>query len=247
MTMNLHILGSSSRGNCYILENDTEALVIEAGVKASEVKKALGWRMQKVVGAVVTHRHNDHAGHIAELAASGIWVLALHEVFVSHGLEDKPFTKDIRHGKGYRLGGFKVRAVEVKHDVPCLGYIIQHADMGKLLFATDTVTFGYRVPRLNTVMIEANYADDIVADNISRGRMHESMRPRLLGSHMELGQTKAVLAENDLSEVGDIILIHLSDGNSDEARFVREVRELTGKPVYAARAGMVIDISLNPH
>lgn len=245
--MNLHILGSSSHGNCYILENDTEALIIEAGVKASEVKKALRWRLQKVVGAVVTHRHNDHAGYVPEFVASGIRVLALREVFVSHGLEDKPFTKDIKHGKGYRLGGFKVRAVAVMHDVPCVGYIIQHADIGKLLFVTDTVTFGYRIENLNTVMIEANYADDIIADNISHGRMPEMMRPRLLNSHMELSQTKDVLSENDLSQVGNIILIHLSDGNSDETRFVREVRELTGKPVYAAHKGMDIDISLNPY
>lgn len=37
--MNLKVLGSGSSGNCYILENATEALVIEAGLPLMEVKK----------------------------------------------------------------------------------------------------------------------------------------------------------------------------------------------------------------
>ena len=39
--MVLKVLGSGSSGNCYILESDTEALIIEAGVPFLDVKKAL--------------------------------------------------------------------------------------------------------------------------------------------------------------------------------------------------------------
>ena len=60
------ILGSSSKGNCYVLQNDSEAIIIEAGVKLSEVKKALGWNTAKVKVCIISHRHNDHAGHAAE-------------------------------------------------------------------------------------------------------------------------------------------------------------------------------------
>ena len=37
--MKLRVLGSGSSGNCYILENEAEALIIEAGVPFMEVKK----------------------------------------------------------------------------------------------------------------------------------------------------------------------------------------------------------------
>lgn len=245
--MNLHILGSNSFSNCYILESRTEALIIEAGVRMADVKKALRWQMNKVVGCVVTHEHNDHAGHVADMVATGVRVLALQEVFNTHGLAGKPFTKAVEPFKGYRIGGFLLQPVPVQHDVPCVGWIIQHADMGKLLFITDTVTFGYRVDGLNVVMIEANYADDIVAENIANGSMPEAMRPRLLNSHMEIGQTKAILADHDLTDVNAIVLVHLSDGNADEERFIREVQEQTGKTVYAANAGMTIDISKTPY
>ena len=245
--MNLIILGSNSLGNCYVLDTPTEALIIEAGVNMSKVKKSLRWQINKVVGAIVTHRHNDHAGYVTEMVASGVTVLALRDVFDAHGLTGKPFTKEITEGHGYKLGNFKIQALQVKHDVPCLAYIIYHPDMGRLLFVTDTVSFNYIVPHLNAIMIEANYADDIVLGKIAAGEMPEAMRPRLLNSHMEIGQTKEILKSNDLSDTENIILIHLSDGNADEERFVREIRETTGKTVYAAKADTEIDISLKPY
>ena len=245
--MKLHILGSNSFGNCYILEAVSEALIIEAGVRMANVKKALKWQMRKVVGAIITHEHNDHSGYIAEMVATGVLVLALEDVFKAHNLLGKPFTKDIVPNNGYKIGNFKIYTVQVKHDVPCLGYIISHPEMGKLLFLTDTITLDVRISGLNHILIEANYADDIVEQKIASGTMPEAMRPRLLNSHMEIEQTKAILAENDLSQVDNIVLIHLSDGNSDEDRFVKEVQQLTGKTVYAANAGMTIDLSKQPY
>ena len=45
---------------------------------------------------------------------------------------------------------------------------------------------------------------------------------------------KELLKANDLSKVQQIWLLHLSDGNSDEKRFKREIQELTGKPTFIA-------------
>ena len=66
--MLLTVLGSSSKGNGYILDNGQEALILECGVNIKEAKKALQFNIRKVAGCVVTHQHNDHAGHIAKYA-----------------------------------------------------------------------------------------------------------------------------------------------------------------------------------
>lgn len=245
--MKLHILGSNSLGNGYVLESDSEALLIEAGVSMRHVKKALKWQLNKLVGAIITHEHNDHSAFIKEVVASGCAVLALKEVFASQGLLGKPFTKEIVPFKGYKVGGFRIKPLPVKHDVPCVGYIIQHDDMGKLLFITDTITFDYLVPGLTAVMIEANYADDILNENIAREPKKAPQRYRLLNSHMEICETKRILAEQDLTAVENIILIHLSDDNSDESRFIAEVHDQTFKTVYAAVPGMKIDLSKDPY
>jgi len=41
--MLLKVLGSSSKGNCFILENEEESLIIECGIPFLEIKKGLGF------------------------------------------------------------------------------------------------------------------------------------------------------------------------------------------------------------
>lgn len=245
--MRLNVLGSDSNGNCYVLQNDKEALIIEAGVRFSEVKKALKWQLSKVVGAVITHEHNDHAKYVRDFVSNGITVLALPSVFKAKGIDSLSFRKEIEPIHGYIVGGFKVFAMPVCHDVPCVGFIIEHEDMGRMLFVTDTMMLEYRVPGLNHILLEANYAEDILDTKIEAGSVPLSMKPRLIHSHMEIETTKGILRANDLSGVNEIVLIHLSNGNSDERRFVREVQETSGKPVYAAVAGLELNLSINPY
>lgn len=245
--MRLNVLGSDSNGNCYILQTDKEALIIEAGVRFSEVKKALKWQLSKVVGAVISHEHNDHAKYVRDFVSNGITVLALPSVFKAKGINSLSFRKDIEPMHGYIVGGFKVFAMPVCHDVPCLGFIIEHEDMGRMLFVTDTMMLEYRVPGLNHILLEANYAEDILDAKIEAGSVPVSMKPRLIHSHMEIETAKGILRANDLSGVNEIVLIHLSNGNSDERRFIREVQEVSGKPVYAAVAGLELNLSINPY
>lgn len=245
--MRLNVLGSDSNGNCYVLQTDKEALIIEAGVRFPEVKKALKWQLSKVVGAVITHEHNDHAKYIRDFVSNGITVLALPSVFRAKGIDSLSFRKEIEPMHGYIVGGFRVFAMPVCHDVPCVGFIIEHEDMGRMLFVTDTMMLEYRVPGLNHILLEANYAEDILDAKIEAGSVPLSMKPRLIHSHMEIETTKGILRANDLSGVNEIILIHLSNGNSDERRFVREVQETSGKPVYAAVAGLELNLSINPY
>ena len=107
--------------------------------------------------------------------------------------------------------------------------------------------FEYRLPNLNHVMIEANYSDAILQQNIDRGFMPPSMRSRLFSSHMELETTKEVLRTTDLSAANEVILLHLSDGNSNAKGFAEEVRQIAGKPAYIARAGLEVNLDKMPY
>jgi len=136
---------------------------------------------------------------------------------------------------------------EVHHDVPCFGYLIDHPATGRILFLIDTYLCEYTFPDLSHIIIETNYVDDILEENILKGIEHPSKRERLLTSHMELETTKAVLMAQGITEVQNIIITHLSDRNSDEDRFVDEIKALTGKPVYAAKAGMTMCLTTKPY
>lgn len=55
--MILKCLGSSSSGNCYVLDSGKEALIIEAGIDFKSVKVALDFNIRKIVGVVISHSH----------------------------------------------------------------------------------------------------------------------------------------------------------------------------------------------
>ena len=55
--MFIKCLGSSSAGNCYLLEDDNEILILEAGISFKEVKKAIDFRVEKIKGVLVSHEH----------------------------------------------------------------------------------------------------------------------------------------------------------------------------------------------
>nr|DAG16997.1 MAG TPA: hypothetical protein [Caudoviricetes sp.] len=239
--MVLKVLGSSSQGNCYILENKNEALIIEAGVRFIEVKKALGFDIRKVSGCLITHQHNDHAKYIKAMVESGFPTLALEEVWTAKGVTGSR-AYCIERGKGYRFGRFKVLPFDACHDVPCVGYLIDHPETGRIMFLTDSCMCEYVFPGLNQVMIECNYSDAKLVEAINAGRTLPSQRERLMTSHMELNTCKGFLCANDLTNVANIILLHLSDNNSDEKHFVSEIERQTGKVVYAAHTGLEIEL-----
>lgn len=239
--MELKVLGSSSSGNGYILDAGNEALIIEAGIRFSEVKKALDFNIAKVVGCLITHQHNDHSKYIKDVVNSGIHTLALPEVWEAKHLFGHS-SVSIELGKGYKLGNYKVRPFPACHDVPCVGYMIEHPACGRLLFLTDSFMCEYTFKGLNTVLVECNYSDKKLIEAIRNGRTLPSQRERLMTSHMELNTCKEFLMANDLSHVQNIVLLHLSADNSDEAFFVSEIERLTGKVVYAAKHGLTIDI-----
>lgn len=239
--MVLKVLGSSSQGNCYILENKNEALIIDAGVRFIEVKKALGFDIRKVSGCLITHQHNDHAKYIKAMVESGFPTLALEEVWTAKGVTGSR-AYCIERGKGYRFGRFKVLPFDACHDVPCVGYLIDHPETGRIMFLTDSCMCEYVFPGLNQVMIECNYSDAKLVEAINAGRTLPSQRERLMTSHMELNTCKGFLCANDLTNVANIVLLHLSDNNSDEKNFVSEIERQTGKVVYAAHTGLEIEL-----
>ncbi len=246
--MNLTVLASGSTGNGYLLTNGKETLIMEMGVTLSKVKQALSFDLSGIAGAICSHVHLDHSKYLKDYAMAGIDCLALQDVFESKkNLGASNRCKPVLPGKGYKLGNFKIVPFEAAHDVPCIGFLINHPDCGNVLFMTDSFMSEHTFKNLNHLLIEVNFADDILEKNIMNGSLHPSMRPRLLNTHMELSTCLDLLKANDLSNVRNIVLCHLSNGNSDEDRFIREVRETTGKQVFAASPGLIVDFSKEPY
>lgn len=246
--MKLNILGSNSEGNAYILEaSNGEALLLECGVNFNKVKQALGFSISRVAGCLVTHEHKDHCKYVNEVLRAGIEVWSGYDTHIAMGTKDHHRAKVTFDKDKIMVGSFHVRPFEVKHDAAePLGYMIRHAECGTVLFLTDSYYCEYKFTGLNNIIIEANYCQQIIDDRVAAGANPKFLRDRVITSHMSLQTCKQTLKEYDLSAVNNIVLIHLSNGNSDEKRFQREVQEITGKTVHVANAGMVIPFDKTP-
>jgi phosphoribosyl 1,2-cyclic phosphodiesterase len=227
-------LASSSTGNCYHVTDGKTELLIEAGLRFQDIRKALDFRVSRLSACLISHEHLDHSRAAADLAKAGVDVYASAGTIAARGLTGHR-VKQIEAKKQFQVGTWTIMPFDVEHDAEDpLGFLLANQAGEKLVFITDSYYCRYTFSGLTHIAVECNYSLRILDENISAGRVHPAMRPRLLRSHFSLENVLDFLRANDLSKVQEIHLLHLSDNNSDEALFKRRVQEVTGKPVYVA-------------
>lgn len=241
--MKLKVIGTGSKGNAYLLENENEALLIECGVNIREIKRALNFNLSKVVGCILTHEHGDHAKVLKEVLDCGINVYSASKTHKACGTYDHRRAWHVE-GLTFDVGNFKIKAFDVRHDAAePLGFLINHPETGNVLFLTDTFYCPYTFKNLHNIIIEANFSNEIMKEKLSD---MEFLRNRILTSHMNLETAIGFLQANDLGAVNNIVLIHLSDGNSHEVMFKKEVENATGKTVTVASNGLEMELNKTP-
>ncbi len=227
-------LASGSTGNCYRVSDGRTPLLLECGIPFRVIQRGLDFRVSELAGVLVSHEHKDHCKAVKDIMKAGIDCymtqgttealgLSGHRVHIVKPLE--PFT----------LNTWTILPFETQHDAKePVGFLLANQTGDKLLFATDTYYIKYRFDELTHIMVECNYALNILRENVDAGLVDAAQKNRILRSHFSLENVKAMLKANDLSRVREIYLLHMSGDNSDAARFKREIEELTGLPVYVA-------------
>lgn len=242
--MKLKVLGSGSSGNCYLLqnENENEILMLECGLPWKIILKGLDFNLNNVVGCLVTHCHKDHSKAINDVLNNSIDVYSSNGTLKAMNIENYR-AKIVSSEHQFSVGEFMVMPFAAEHDAAePLGFLIQHNDFGKLLFITDSYYCQYNFSKLNHIMIECNYSKSILDENIKNGLIHPTLANRLLKSHFSLDHVKEFLKANDLSQCREIVLLHLSESNSNAAQFKEEIEKLTGIPVYIAEKGLELEL-----
>lgn len=228
-------LGSSSSGNCYILDCDNEQLIIELGVSWKEIMKGLNYDITKVRACLTSHIHKDHSKSIPNAIKYGLSVISCEEVQTIH-----PQVKVLKKGVKMRLGGFKVQAIPLQHNCECYGYLIEHNSISKLIFATDCNSVPYRFKNVNHFVIECNYDADILIDNMCNNVYSQSASE----NHLELNDTIEFLKQNYSSALQSVTLIHLSNGNINAETAKQRVKDELGfDNVYVADKGLIVELN----
>lgn len=231
----LKVVGSGSKqGNTYLLETKDGTLILDLGCKWNDILECLNFKIEYVCGCLVTHIHSDHSKSIPNALKSQI------PVFSNQDVSDKfQGVKVLQPKKKYKIGNFTVMPLEVEHNAPNSAYIIEHEEIGKLVYATDLTHFPYKIKGVNHFLIESNYSEDIIIDHLCDNEVIRSMSE----NHMEINETINAILNNISSDLNNIILCHLSDGQSDEPMFKRMVLDEFGIMPFVAEKGLEVTIN----
>lgn len=234
--MEISVLSSGSKGNCYHIDDGRSALLIECGIPWERIQVALAFRTYRIRACLISHEHKDHCRAVRDVVKAGIPVCASMGTIKALGLPSTPgYVWDVQTGTTYEVGPWKVTGFLVEHDaVEPWGFVIEHQRGEKLVYITDTAFSRWRFPGVTTFMVEANYGREILERNRSAGEVDQAQINRLLQTHMSIETCKQLLLANDLTKCQGIHLLHLSDSNSDADEFKRTIQEATGIPTYVA-------------
>lgn len=229
----LKVVGSGSKGNTYIIEAGGEHLLLDLGCKWNDILNGLNHNISNTY-ALCTHVHQDHSKSIPNALKSQIQVFSNQDV-----AEKFQGVKALQPKKKYKIGNFTVMPLEVEHNSYCFAYIVEHEEIGKLVYATDLTHFPYKIKGVTTLLIEANNSEDIIIDHLCDNEVIRSMSE----NHMEINETIKAIRNNISLDLNNIILCHLSDGQSDEKLFKQLIFDEFGIMSYVAERGLEVTIN----
>jgi len=231
-------LASGSKGNCFFIEGESGALLIDAGLSAKETFRrmaAAGLDAGKISAVLVTHEHGDHIRGL-EVLMKKLTIPAyategtLQDFLQNRRTSDTPIDCRVcRNDEEFKIGDFSIEAFKTSHDAvdPC-GFIIKENGL-RFGYCTDTGILTPQVleklRRCNGIVLESNHCPDMLAN----GPYPEFLKKRIRSKHGHLSNKAAAegmrLLGKDLPQV---ILAHLSETNNTTERVTASARDGLG-------------------
>lgn len=227
--ISLKVIGSSSKGNAYLLDNGTTKILLDCGAK-----QVINEDLSNVSGILLTHEHGDHIGQIGKIKDyfngkyySHKEVLDILPVIDSQKVE-------VKAGVKFEIGTFSCIGFELMHDVTCYGYLIKDNISGyKLLYITDTGAINYKFKDIDCFLVESNcFESDLTYEDYKEIRLYDT--------HLSCEQTANFLKENVNHNTKIVLLAHISHSEENYKRHEQFIKkELNNSQIRV--------IALNPH
>lgn len=209
MNIRYNIISTGSQGNAVIVN---DFILIDCGVSLNALKPYVS----KFKLVLLTHIHSDHFNKttIKNLAkerptlrfACGRW---LAEPLVRCGVSKNQIdVLDFNITYGYGL--CNVIPVPLVHNVPNCGWKIHFADVGKMIYCTDTNNLnGITARNYDLFMIEANYEDKIIQEKIRQKRENGeyAYEVQVLKNHLSKAKADDFIYRN-IGPHGQYIYMH---------------------------------------
>lgn len=232
----LKILSSGSSGNCIaVYDSRGKYILLDVGLGYKDILNGLNWNLSNCVSVYCSHLHRDHSKALAHFIDAGVPCFANYNV-CEHYIGCNAINEAVKTV----VDGFKVQTFGLIHNVENNAFIVDTLDQIRVLYCTDTQYVPKRVKGVNVAIVEANYDDEVIVDNLCEGVESRSQ----FENHHSLESCIDYLKTIYSADLTSVILWHPSGTNLNKKEAVRRVKEELGfEAVYMAEKGLELEIS----
>jgi phosphoribosyl 1,2-cyclic phosphodiesterase len=225
------VLASGSKGNAVYISDGLTAILIDAGLSATEIKRRLksrGLNPKDLTAILVTHEHSDHIQAVGVLSRQ----LKL-PIYLSQSIGKKVSMGSVHEirtfnsGSTFQIENLAVHPFAVSHDaVDPVGFTIGK-NGSRIGVATD---LGTATPHLkenlkhcHLLILEANHDPEMLI----KGPYPWYLKRRIQShsGHLSNVQSKRLLVELQHKDLEHVIMAHLSQTNNTPQKVLAEVSE----------------------
>jgi phosphoribosyl 1,2-cyclic phosphodiesterase len=220
MSLFITSLNSGSNGNCYYIGNDTEAILIDAGISCRETEKRmklLGLPMNTVKAIFISHEHIDHIKGVNVLAERfSIPVYITNATLQGCSYINPALTKTLESHQPVSIGSLDITAFPKHHDAQDPhSFIISYKGITVGVFTdigTSCVQVINHFKKCHAAFLEANYDEEL----LENGHYPYFLKNRIRGGKGHLSNTQAldIFRAHRPSFMSHLILSHLSKDNN---------------------------------
>ena len=237
-------LGSGSKGNGTLVENDSTCVLVDCGFSVKETERRLQ-RLNRspsdLSAILVTHEHGDHLRGVAPLARKyGLPVSMTCGTAIAAGYKSEDNVHTVLPHQRFAVGSLAVMPVTVPHDAREPVQYVIHANGLKLGVLTDLGSITANVLEhfadCDGLLLEANHDVKMLAV----GPYPPSLKRRVGSAwgHLNNGQSAQLLSQVETGKLQTLVLGHISEKNNALALVKEAVASAVadvGKTVYACQ------------
>ncbi|WP_034327899.1 MBL fold metallo-hydrolase [Alkaliphilus transvaalensis] len=253
MTINFCSLASGSSGNCHFIADDSNSILIDAGLSGKQIQLKLGEigvEPQKLSGILISHEHSDHihgAGilsrrfNIPIFANKGTWEGMEHKL----GSIKEDNIKIFETNKPFEMGNFSILPYEISHDAnEPVGFSLFNGRT-KICITTDlghiTDEIKDHISDSDLVVLESNH--DI--EMLKAGGYPYYLKRRILSDFGHLSNEACGNAIVDLvnKNVKTVMLAHLSKDNNFPELAIETIKSILSMNEIVINKDVMIDMA----
>jgi phosphoribosyl 1,2-cyclic phosphodiesterase len=229
--MRFHVLGSSSSGNCSVLQSNEATILIDAGFTCRKIDQMLrehGLSIKDIDAAFITHEHSDHTAGIRGLARTKKPIYATYGTSecVQRNLTSQVNWQIFESGSNFHFRDLEIETFRIPHDAyDPVGYVFTSGGddlfnpRKSIAWATDLgympANVSQQIKQADLLVLESNY-DSQMLDQSDRPWQ---LKQRIRGKHGHLSNEAALeYLQTTKGRWHTVVLAHLSKDCNDHEK-----------------------------